>query len=92
MDGIINRLVYMQSFVISLSYSPLKSMYLLNLYIYYIKYVSNIIFLFYMIYFKSVVQYFGQWLLFLKRFINKVGLAPKIVWNSDLSHAVYAVV
>lgn len=45
-----------------------------------------------MIYFKSVVQYFGQWLLFLKRFINKVDLAPKIVWNSDLSHAVYAVV
>lgn len=54
----------MQSFVISLSYSPLKSMYLLNLYIFYIKYVSNIIFLFYMTYFKSIVQYFGQWLLF----------------------------
>lgn len=82
----------MQSFVISLSYSPLKSMYLLNLYIFYIKYVSNIIFLFYMTYFKSIVQYFGQWLLFLKHFINKVALAPKIVWNSDLSHAVYAVV
>lgn len=67
----------MQSFVISLSYSPLKSMYLLNLYIFYIKYVSNIIFLFYMTYFKSIVQYFGQWLLFLKRFINKSWLGSQ---------------